>query len=220
MSSTMTSALKPDYQIRRIRESGECADVVGKADFAAIGRGEPEARFRRHVVHDLHHGAAFVRAAGRILEDNDRLGIAKGITAPGQVARGDVERSAVRRRVRVITVRHEPNGDAAAVHAGGKLIRHGAARRPGWWSKPTLVIIGLVGTTASTPLLPRDAQERFGRHIGFNDARAIVQVRCSDFDTGRTTQILQNASYPTPCRRGRCAPVRVPRRRIAPGERS
>ena len=78
--------LEARHGVRRVREAGECANVVCEAEFAAVRRRESEARFRRDVVNDLQHGAAFVGAAGKSCENDDRLGVAERIARTGEIA--------------------------------------------------------------------------------------------------------------------------------------
>ncbi len=79
MSSTMTSALNPATVLGAFGKPASARMLFGEIDLAAVRRGEPEARLRRHVVNDLQHGAAFVRAARRVLEDHDGLGISERV---------------------------------------------------------------------------------------------------------------------------------------------
>ena len=177
--------------MRRTGQPGERADVVGEVQLAAVRRGEAEAGFRRHVVHDLQHRAAFVCAGRLVFEKDDGLGVAVRIARARQVAAGDVERCAVRRRVRVIAVRHHADGDARAIDACRQLVH-------------AMLDDALAGRRADVryhrrrrhdgehAFLGGQAPERARRHVSFDHALAIGRVGSDHVDAGHARQALQD----------------------------
>ena len=68
---------------------GQGTNVIAETDFAGVGGRESEVCCRRHIMHDLAHGTAFIAARRKILEHQNR-GRVVWVTRSGKIARSHI----------------------------------------------------------------------------------------------------------------------------------